>query len=244
MKYYSAIVFLFSLAPAVAAPGEGKSVPITLHDDVILTGTYYGADRPGPGLLFLNMCDPSRDQREWTSVATDLSASGYHVLTFDYRGFGTSEGEMPQGLNTIEMAMPYWREHWMSDVQAAYDVLVSQDGVTTEDVGVAGASCGVFMGLEFALTHDNVRSFAGLGGPTMLDQRDLLRERDDLPVLIIAGNEGPTHEWSDQLYAATEHPDSRMIKYNVITYGTKIFKYERATEDMLADWFRSTISLE
>jgi predicted alpha/beta hydrolase len=242
MKIF-ALGFLFSLT-TLSAASEGESVPIHLGDGVTLSGTYYGATSPGPGLLFLNMCDPERDQTEWTSVAMDLSAAGYHVLTFDYRGFGASGGEMPQNLDTIEKAMPYWRENWMGDVQAAYEVLASQDGVQTASMGIAGASCGVFMGLEFTLAHENIRSFASLGGPTMLDQRNLLRKNTDLPVLIIAGNEGPIHEWSDQLFSATLHPDSRMIKYNVVTYGTKIFGYERATQNMVVEWFRSTISLK
>ena len=236
--------FVISLFPMLAAANGGVSVPIELHDGVTLTGTYYGADTPGPGLLFLNMCDPQRDQTEWTNVASELAMSGYHVMTFDYRGFGASEGEMPQGLTTIELAMPYWREHWMSDVQAVYDTLVSQDGVQTENMGVVGASCGVFMGLEFTLGHRNIKSFASLGGPTQERQQEILAERDNLPVLIIAGNEGPIHEWSDALFAATENPDSRMIKYNVVTYGTKIFEYERATEEMLADWIRDTVPID
>ena len=59
----------------------------------------------------------------------------------------------------------------MSDVQAVYDVLVSRDGVQTENMGIAGASCGVFMGLEFTLNHSNIKSFASLGGPTQERQR-------------------------------------------------------------------------
>ena len=239
-----AISLIFSLLPAIAAGGNGQPVPISLHDGITLAGTYYSAGRPGPGLLFLNMCDPQRDQSEWTNVARTLSASGYHVMTFDYRGFGTSEGEMPTGLNTIEQAMPYWREHWMSDVQAVYDVLVSRNGVQTENMGIAGASCGVFMGLEFTLNHSNIKSFASLGGPTQERQRTELSARDDLPVLIIAGNEGPIHEWSDALFAATLNPDSRMIKYKTITYGTKIFAYERATEEMLVKWIINTVKAE
>lgn len=97
------------------------------------------------------------------------------------------------------------------------------------------------MGLEFSLNNENVRSFAGLGGPTQQIQRDRLEQRSNLPVLIIAGNEGPIHEWSDALYAASAHTDSRMIKYNVITYGTKIFNYEPGPARMLVQWIKDTV---
>ena len=85
---------------AAGAAMAAKSLPLELHDGVTLEATYFAADRPGPGLLFLNMCDPSRDQREWQFVATALADKGYHILTFDYRGFGQSGGEMPMNLRT------------------------------------------------------------------------------------------------------------------------------------------------
>ena len=50
----------------------------------------FNASYTRPALLFLNMCDPSRDHLAWKNVASDLSSQGYHVLTFDYRGFDKS----------------------------------------------------------------------------------------------------------------------------------------------------------
>ena len=73
--------------------------------------------------------------------------TGYHVLTFDYHGFGPSGGERPTNLRSVDEAMPYWREHWMPDVQTAYETLIAQDGVQSTAMGIAGASCGVFIGL-------------------------------------------------------------------------------------------------
>jgi len=64
----------------------------------------------------------------------------------------------------------------MPDVQTAYETLIAQDGVRAGDMGIAGASCGVFMGLEFALEHSNIKSPVFLGGPTDESQRDKLAE--------------------------------------------------------------------
>jgi alpha-beta hydrolase superfamily lysophospholipase len=240
----TAIVSILLMAGVVNAE---SSLPLKLHDGVTLNATYYGASQPGPGLLFLNMCDPSRDQTEWAAVARKLATMGFHILTFDYRGFGESGGERPTNLRSVSEAMPYWRENWMSDVQVAYDTLVAQTGVQTERMGIAGASCGVFLGLEFSLANRNIKSLVSLGGPTDESQRERLSELDDVPILLISGNQkGPnesqgTLEWSDDLFSASTHPDTRFLKFKTATHGTLIFEHHPATQEMLVDWFDKTI---
>jgi len=226
---------------------SGQQVPLQLADGVTLDATYYPAAQPGPGLLFLNMCDPSRDQREWSRVASRLNSKGFHVLTFDYRGFGTSGGDRPRNLRSITEAMPYWREHWMSDVQAAYDLLTSQPDVSDTNMGIAGASCGVFLGLEFALDNANIRSLVFLGGPTDAMQRERLTELADVPILLISGDQkGPnetqgTLEWSDDVFQASTNLATQFHKYKTVTHGTLIFEHHPETMDMVVDWFATTV---
>jgi dienelactone hydrolase len=223
------------------------SLSLEVNGGVTLAATYYAAKQPGPGLLFLNMCDFSRDQKEWENVATELTSHGYHILTFDYRGSGGSGGKLPTNLRSVAEAMPYWRENWMPDVQAAYDMLVAQEGVEASAMGIAGASCGVFMGLEFALAKPNIKSLVFLGGPTDQSQRDQLAEMAGLPVLLISGDErGPnetrgTLEWSDEVFAASMHPRTRILKYKTVTHGTKIFEHHPETEAMVVEWFVQTV---
>jgi dienelactone hydrolase len=241
MKIAIFVIVLLCLPSLVMSATE---MSLKTHDEVLLDARYYAANKPGPGLLFLNMCDPSRDQLAWQNVATSLAEHGYHVMTLDYRGFGKSGGERPTHLTSVEVAMPYWREHWMDDVRLAYDTLVSQPGVQEQRMGIAGASCGVFMGLEFALANSNIKSLAMLGGPTEQQQNNQLAEHDELPVLIMSGNEGPVFGWSDKQFAATKHPDSRMHKFKFVTHGTNIFEYERSTETLVVDWFLKTVPIQ
>lgn len=244
---FSAIVFL--LMPLTCVAEAATSLSLQVDDETKLDATYYAAKEPGPGLLFLNMCDPSRDQKAWSNVATELANRGYHVLTFDYRGFGKSGGSRPTHLRSVDEAMPFWREHWMSDVQIAYETLIGQEGVQTDSMGIAGASCGVFMGLEFAIANRNIKSFVVLGGPTEKAQRDQLAEIEDLPILLISGNErGPnetrgTLEWSDEVFAASSDPDTRILKYKTVTHGTNIFEHHPKTEQMVIDWFVRTVDV-
>ena len=226
------------------------SMLLEVDGDVTLDATYYAANKPGPGLLFLNMCDPSRDQTVWSNVATALADKGYHILTLDYRGFGRSGGERPTNLRSVAEAMPYWRAHWMADVQAAYNLLTSQDGVESSAMGIAGASCGVFLGLEFAIGHPNIKSLVFLGGPTEKTQREQLENMDALPILLISGDErGPgetrgTLEWSDEVFAASGNPDTRILKYKTTTHGTNIFDHHPDTQQMIVDWFLQTVTTD
>ena len=86
MIRYIAIAFLMSALSGTAS--AATSISLEVKGGVALDATYYAATEPGPGLLFLNMCDPARDQTAWKNVATALADMGYHILTFDYRGFG------------------------------------------------------------------------------------------------------------------------------------------------------------
>jgi pimeloyl-ACP methyl ester carboxylesterase len=224
-----------------------SSLTLELADGVKLDATYYAADKPGPGLLFLNMCTPWLDQTEWTDLATTLSNDGYHILTFDYRGFGKSGGEKPTGLGSIAEAMPYWREHWMSDVQTAYETLLSQQDVEAGDIGIAAASCGVFLGLELMLTTGNVKSMVLLGGPSDEIQRSQLEKIEGPPMLLVTGDVSGANEtsgtldWSDDVFNASQHPDTRTLKYKTETHGTDTFEHHPAAKQMVIDWFRVTV---
>ena len=245
MIRFSAMVFLISALCGAASAATSMSLEV--QGGVTLDATYYAATEPGPGLLFLNMCDPARDQTAWKDVATALADKGYHILTFDYRGFAQSGGERPTNLRSIDEAMPYWRKHWMSDVQKAYDTLIAQEGVVTTSMGIAGASCGVFMGLEFAIAHQNIRSLVFLGGPTEKSQLEHLADMNEVPILLISGDErGPneirgTLEWSDEIFSTSNHADTRFLKYKTVTHGTNIFEHHPATEQMVVAWFLKTV---
>jgi pimeloyl-ACP methyl ester carboxylesterase len=240
------VLFLFCIQQANAA----TSLPLKVAGDVVLDARYYAAAKPGPGLLFLNMCDPSDDQTAWANVATALNERGFHVLTFDYRGFAKSGGEMPTGLNSVAEAMPYWRENWVPDVEAAYHLLQDQDGVDISSMGIAGASCGVFLGLEFAQAHPNVKTIALLGGPSDASQRDKISAMSEVPILLISGNErGPneakgTLEWSEEVFNASSNINTRFMKYRTVTHGTKIFDFHPETEQMVIDWFVDTLATD
>ncbi|GJL94037.1 MAG: hypothetical protein DHS20C05_04420 [Hyphococcus sp.] len=213
--------------------------PLTIHtnDGLKLAARHFAPKTSGNGILLLNMCDPQADMTHWDGVAAKLQDKGFHVLTFDYRGFGESEGEKLKGTSQAEV-IQIWRDEWLTDVEAAYSLLASQSGVTSEAIGVAGASCGTFLGLEFILTHPNVKAFASLGGPVddSLISR-LEKNKTTIPMLLIGASEGLTLDWSDRVFNVSQNQRTQLTKYKFVKHGTDILFEVPEVENQIADWF-------
>ena len=64
------------------------SVTFGTDDGLCLGGRIYG--RGARGVVLAHMYPA--DQTSWDGVAQDLAAEGFFVLTFDFRGYGESEG--------------------------------------------------------------------------------------------------------------------------------------------------------
>src|SRR2546430_8458735 len=80
-------LIVLCVAQPVPAP---RDFSLTASDGTVLTGTYFAASKPGPGVMLLHQCNQQR--KSWDGVATRLTARGMNVLTLDYRGFGESGG--------------------------------------------------------------------------------------------------------------------------------------------------------
>ena len=99
----SSLGYPFSVEGAVSAPAstgstiqvEQLSIPVA--GDISLAGTHYSPGGPGVGILLLSMCNPTATQQGWTTLANSLAGAGFHVLTFDYRGYGEERRRAPLG---------------------------------------------------------------------------------------------------------------------------------------------------
>jgi pimeloyl-ACP methyl ester carboxylesterase len=80
-----------TISPSAAIPAtkEGPRVVAFVSDDgIALSGTLYGS---GANAIIFSHMFPT-DQTSWTPLAKDLAGRGYLVLTYDFRGYGTSQG--------------------------------------------------------------------------------------------------------------------------------------------------------
>ena len=79
---------MVATAQSLPAP---RVLDLSAADGTNLKATYFGAGRPGPGVLLLHQCN--RQRKVWDGLAQQLATSGINVLTLDYRGFGESGGD-------------------------------------------------------------------------------------------------------------------------------------------------------
>ena len=84
------------------------------------------------------------------SFSSFLTNAGFHVLLFDYRGYGRSgEGKMN-------------RKNLSIDTRAALDYLMNRDDVDPDRVGVFGVSLGGPFALDATINEPRVRAVATL----------------------------------------------------------------------------------
>src|SRR6202140_5241529 len=128
---------------------SAKVVDLKVPDGMILKASYFAAAKPGPGVLLLHQIN--RTRKSWDDLAGRLAAAGINTLTLDMRGFGES-GSPYTKLTDAERAKV--RPMWPSDVDTAFQYLVSQPGVKRDVIGVGGAGWfGVLPSVEVARQH-------------------------------------------------------------------------------------------
>ncbi|MBN1628973.1 MAG: alpha/beta fold hydrolase [Thermoleophilia bacterium] len=72
-----------------AASADSTSVSFNTADGVTLRGHLFGSGSSGVILCHMYPAD----QASWFAAAARLAGEGYRVLTFDFRGYGESDGE-------------------------------------------------------------------------------------------------------------------------------------------------------
>ena len=115
MKSFTlALAGALTFALGLSAEVQKKDVDIKAPDGTNLKGSYFSPGRRGPAILLLHQCN--MDRHAWDTLANDLAASGFHVLTIDYRGYGDSGGHFANPEERRQIV----QGKWPSDVDAAY----------------------------------------------------------------------------------------------------------------------------
>ena len=209
-------------AADVSAPPEQPSqvppavrvVDLKAADGTILKASYFAAAKPGPGVLLLHQIN--RTRKAWDELAGQLAAAGINTLTLDMRGFGES-GTPYTKLTDAERAKV--RPMWPSDVDTAFQYLVSQPGVTRDVIGVGGAGWfGVLHSIEVARQHSaEMKSLVLLSGETLQDGLQFLRHASQLPGLFVVADDDeypPTVEAMEWLYITSSSPGKKFVHYS------------------------------
>jgi len=226
--------------PASGSAADDKVHTVTLKaaDGTQLKGTYYAAEKPGPGLLLLHQCNA--DRSSWSAFAAAAAARGFHVFALDYRGFGESEGPRFDNFQNQQATI---RDKWPGDVDAAFEYLTTREGVNKERIGAAGASCGVNQATQLARRHPEVKTVVLLSGGLEPNAREYIRNTPAVSVLAAAslddGNIVQTMRW---ITGWSAHPSSKFVEYKAAGHGTEMFAVEAGLQPMMLDWFDAQLT--
>lgn len=121
---------------------------ILASDGLVLRGKIQGNGKPGsPGVILAH--DFNADQGSWKPLATALTARGYLVLTFDFRGTASSPGRKDATLEETDLG---------SVLKYMRDVL------ERPNVFVIGAGSGGAAAIKVA-SRDKVKGVVALSAP-------------------------------------------------------------------------------
>jgi len=242
-RQFAAVGLLgFLMLVAVGAAQQTSTprvVDLTATDGTKLKATFFSAGKSGPGVLLLHQCNGQR--KGWDGLATQLAAAGISVVTLDYRGYGESEGKAPKDLPQAE-GMKVLNEKWPSDVDVAYNYLVSQPGINAKVVGAGGASCGVNLAIHLAIRHPEVKSLVLLSGNADREGRTFLSKSERMPVLLSAADDDAgAVELMQWLYSLSTNPGSKFLEYPNGGHGVNIFAGHQDLPASIVDWYVQTL---
>jgi dienelactone hydrolase len=242
-------------------PFAPRVVDLKSSDGTVLKASYFAAAQPGPGVLLLHQIN--RTRKAWDELAARLAAAGVNTLTLDMRGFGDS-GLAYTKLTDVEKE--HVRKMWASDVETAWQYLVSQPGLKRDVIGVGGAGWfGVLHSVEVARQHvAEVKSLVLLSGETLQDGLQFLQKPSQLPELfVVADNDEypPTVQAMELLYITASSPAKKFIHYPSAQeapwlwfetadvdkvpakggHGTDLFRVHPELTGIISDWFVATL---
>lgn len=136
-------------------------------------------------------------------------------------------------------------EKWPSDIETAFQYLVSQPGVTRDVIGVGGASCGVNNSIQTARRHPaEVKSLVLLSGGTDLAGRQFLRQESRLPELFAVADDDEfraTVEIMPWLFGVSSNPGKKLVHYTSGGHGADMFAVHAELSSLIVDWYVTTL---
>ena len=212
-------------ATLVSTPSQEVSrvVSFATEDDVEIKGRLFGQGQAGAVLSHMY----GADQTSWWEFAQVLVENGYMALTFDFRGYGDSEGEKKVDLigKDVKAAMAFLREQGASDVF------------------LIGASMGGTASLDVA-TEDGVAGVVSLSSPVKFRGLDLNNKRVGAPVLLMAAETDRSAARSVELMienGIVDRTAEKVVYAQKGEHGTDILKGENsdAARNRILDFLES-----
>ena len=191
-------------------------------------------------MLLLHQCN--MDRHAWDALAADLAGAGIHVLALDYRGYGESGGEK---ITDQAQRREVMQQKWPSDVDAAYEYLMSQKGVDKAHVAAGGASCGVTQSSNLAAHHHEIKALMVLSGSATDATKAYIAETASLAVFGAASDaDGSAAKSIKDIVEASKNPQSTVKIYSGSEHGVPMFAKNPDLEPMIVNWLRARLAVK
>jgi dienelactone hydrolase len=224
-------------ALGLSAEVQKKDVDIQAPDGAKLKGSYFSPGRRGPAILLLHQCN--MDRHAWDGLANDLAASGFHVLTIDYRGYGESGEHFANPEDRRKIV----QEKWPTDVDAAYAYLTEQKGVDKARIAAGGASCGVTQSSSLATRHHEIKALMLLSGVARDEAKAYIAGNPALPVFGAASaSDTDAAQGIREALEASKNPHSTVKIYEGTEHGVPMFAKHPDLEPMIVAWLNAQLA--
>lgn len=240
------LLLLASILQGFSARAEESKPPrfvdLKAPDGTSLKGTYFSAGKTGPGVLLLHQCN--RQRKVWDDLAARLAAAGFNVMTIDLRGYGDSSGTPVDKLSPAKIRVVF-DEKFPTDVETAYQYLVSQPGVKREAIVVGGASCGVNQSVHAAANHPDVKALVLLSEGTDISGRQFLRTSAKMPLFMAVADDdtdaGVTEimQWQ---FTLSSNPVNKFVHYSTGGHGVEMFDAHKELPGIVVEWVATTLT--
>lgn len=216
-------------------------VDLTAPDGTKLKATFFSAGKRGPGVLLLHQCGQGESRHNWDELAPRLAAAGIHVLTFDYRGHGESDGTRVERMSQSECDTQILQQ-WPGDVDTAFAYLLTRPGVERGTMGVGGSSCGGFLAIRLASRRNEIKTLVLMSTVILHHQdREFLRSANQLPILIAGADDADNPDLLELQYQLSQNPGTKLLHFQTGGHGVAMFKTHTDLPATIVDWYVQTL---
>ncbi len=218
-----------------------EKINFRTKDGVTIVGNYFKSqEEHAPAFLLLHKMPSTKES--WNDFANLLQKEGFNVLAIDLRGHGESIDKNGTRINYKEFSDEEHRES-VHDIAAAKEFL-GERGADTSRLGIAGASIGANLGLQWASMDEDVKLLVLLSAG--VDYRGIktpeLAGKYKNPVYILASEKDTKNAaQSSRILFGLFHCDKKLNIIQGDLHGTDMFSFQPDLMEEIMEWITTRV---